>query len=45
LDEFKSSNIDYYVNFGGELDELEWRKLSPQIMFERIDSILKHRLA
>lgn len=45
LDEFKSGNIDYYVNFGGELDEMEWRKLSPQIMFERIDDILKHRLA
>lgn len=45
LDEFKSNNIDYYVNFGGELDDLAWRKFSPQQFYDRVEETLRHRLA
>lgn len=45
LEEFKSNHIDYYINFGGELDELSWRKFSPHQLFERIEDVMKHRLA
>src|SRR3546814_7396657 len=29
VSEFRSQNIDYYINFGGELDALSWRTLQP----------------
>lgn len=45
LDEFKSVSADYYLNFGGELDQLYWRKLSPIQLFKRVEDILNHRLA
>ncbi|MDL5049929.1 hypothetical protein QQ054_28350 [Oscillatoria amoena NRMC-F 0135] len=45
LDEFKSANIDYYVNFGGEMDDMNWRKFSPYQLYDSVDTMLKHRLA
>jgi hypothetical protein len=45
LDEFKASNIDYYVNFGGELDDLAWRKFLPNQFFDTVEAMLRHRLA
>ena len=44
LDEFRRSHIDYYVNFGGELDDLAWRKLAPRQLFQHIEGILSKRL-
>jgi hypothetical protein len=44
LEEFKSGNIDYYLNFGGELDQLIWRKLSPQQVYQQVSHILSRRL-
>jgi hypothetical protein len=44
LQEFRTNNIDYYLNFGGELDELPWRTFEPQIFFEKVEKILNHRL-
>lgn len=44
LEEFKSMNIDYYVNFGGELDDFAWRKLSPFQLLDRLNDIINHRL-
>lgn len=45
LEEFREHRIDYYLNFGGELDTLFWRKLTPRQMFSRVDDIIRHRLA
>lgn len=44
LDEFRKSKIDYYLNFGGELDTLNWRKLAPRQLHERVEEILNKRL-
>lgn len=44
LDEFRRARIDYFVNFGGELDELLWRKFSPRQLLERVSGVLERRL-
>ena len=36
--------IDYYINFGGDLDDIQWRKLGPQQLFKHIKTILSKRL-
>ncbi|WP_345949583.1 hypothetical protein ABDD95_22315 [Mucilaginibacter sp. PAMB04274] len=42
--EFKQSNIDYFINFGGGLDELGWRALKPLQVFKRVEEQLMRRL-
>lgn len=44
IDEFKRSNIDYYINFGGELDELPWRSLRPLQLFNKVEELMTKRL-
>lgn len=44
LKEFKSSNLDYYFNSGGELNDFEWRKFSPGQAFGNIEKIINKRL-
>jgi hypothetical protein len=44
LEEFKQHRIDYYLNFGGELDTLLWRKFTPLQMFKKVEEIIQHRL-
>jgi len=44
IEEFKRNNIDYYLNFGGELDELNWRSLRGPQLFQRIEDLLNKRL-
>lgn len=44
LEEFKYCNADYYLNFGGELDHMEWRKHTPIQMFRKVEEILSKRL-
>lgn len=44
LQEFRQNSIDYYVNFGGELDEISWRKFAPQVLFQKTTDILSRRL-
>lgn len=43
--EFIKNNIDYFIVFGGELDDVNWRTLNPLQLFEKIDSIVHRRLA
>lgn len=45
LDEFKQCRIDYFLNFGGELDHLLWRKYSPIQMYNKVEEIIQHRLS
>lgn len=44
VDEFKQSNIDYYINFGGSLDEMMWRNLKPLQFFKKVEEQLTKRL-
>ncbi len=44
LQEFESQNIDYFLNFGGELDELIWRKHTPIQLFKKVEEIFNKRL-
>lgn len=44
LDEFRQAHIDYYLNFGGELDNIAWRKLFPRQFAERVEDIMRRRL-
>jgi hypothetical protein len=45
LQEFKDHNIDYYFNFGGELDCLNWRTFNPAELYSKVEKILSRRLA
>ncbi len=44
IKEFRDNNIDYYVNFGGHLNDLHWRKLKPLQFFKKVEEILTKRL-
>jgi hypothetical protein len=44
LEEFRRYKIDYYLNFGGYLDELAWRKLGPRQLFQQVQELLLKRL-
>jgi hypothetical protein len=44
IEEFKRNNIDYYINFGGELDDMVWRNLKPIQFFKKVEEQLIKRL-
>jgi hypothetical protein len=44
LEEMKGSNLDYYLNFGGQLDDFYWRKFHPRQLFTHIDGLISKRL-
>jgi hypothetical protein len=44
LSEMKNYNLDYYINFGGTLENINWRTLEPQVLFSRINSLIQKRL-
>jgi len=44
IQEFEEYNIDYYIAFKGEFDEFAWRKLLPDQLFEKIDTIVDKRI-
>lgn len=44
INEFKSGNIDYYVNFGGELDQMNWRTLKPLQFYKSVEQQIVKRL-
>lgn len=43
-EEFKSRNIDYYLNFGGTLSNIPWRTMKPDLFFERVNASMQLRL-
>ena len=45
LQEFSKYNIDYYLIYGGELNELKWRTYNPQQLFQAVEGVVSHRLA
>lgn len=42
--EMSEVGIDQYFVMGGELDEIEWRTLLPNQLFDKIDTIVSRRL-
>lgn len=44
LNEFRSSNIDYFINFDGRLNDLPWRSQSPIQVFKAVEELLTKRL-
>jgi hypothetical protein len=44
IDEWKNFNIDSYLNYGGELEITNWRTLKPLTLFQKIESIIHHRI-
>jgi hypothetical protein len=44
IEEFKRSNIDYYISFGGDLDEINWRILKPVQLFKNVEEQITKRL-
>ncbi len=44
LREFNSVNIDYYINLGGELEELNWRTYSPLQLYQQVESLIRKRI-
>jgi hypothetical protein len=44
IEEFKRSNIDYYISFGGDLDEINWRVLKPVQLYKNVEEQITKRL-
>jgi hypothetical protein len=43
--EFMDANIDYYLNFGGIFDTIDWRAHSPIQLYEKLESQMQKRLS
>ena len=44
IEEFKDADIDYYINFGGLLDDLNWRILKPGQVYHTVKEKIQLRL-
>jgi hypothetical protein len=42
--EFENADIDYYIAFGGRLNELDWRIFNPIQLFEKVSELMTKRL-
>ncbi len=42
--EMSQYNLDNYINFGGELDDLPWRTYEPRRLAEAVEGLLRRRL-
>ena len=42
--EFQQSNVDYYVLFGGNLNEIGWRTYHPNELYEKIINLIQKRI-
>lgn len=43
-EEMRRSRVDYYFVSGGELQEVAWRTLQPQVLYQQISKVLQNRL-
>lgn len=43
-DEWKKYNIDWYLNFGGNLDIFNWRTLTPQAFCDQVSQAIIRRI-
>lgn len=44
IDEWKNYNLDSFINYGGELEIVNWRTLKPVALFDKIDGIIQRRI-
>ena len=44
LREFSDHHLDYYINFGGELDDIAWRNANPTQLFGKVGTLITKRL-
>lgn len=44
LDEMKKFNLDYYINFGGSLENVNWRTLEPRMLYQQISNLVQKRI-
>ncbi len=44
VEDMQVANIDYYIDFGGEFGDMNWRTYAPHHLFYKIDSIISKRL-
>ncbi len=42
--EFERARIDHYFVMGGELEEVDWRTLTPMLFFERVSELVTRRI-
>ncbi|MFY0607123.1 MAG: hypothetical protein JXR10_10425 [Cyclobacteriaceae bacterium] len=45
IEEMTNFQLDYYFNFGGQLDVVSWRTLTPKVFFAHIDQLIQKRLS
>src|SRR5688572_29611381 len=45
LREMHQFNLDYYINFGGSLEEIPWRTWDPRQLYRRVDKLIQKRLS
>ncbi len=45
LDEFIQGHLNYYLNFGGILKNINWRTLSPKNLYLVIDNLITKRIS
>jgi hypothetical protein len=44
IEEFTNENIDYFINFGGDLSNFNWRNLKPKQVYYHVEEQLQKRL-
>ena len=44
MSEMKNYNLDYYINYGGSLDEIPWRTFTPKRLFALVNGMVQKRL-
>ncbi|MGB0930017.1 MAG: hypothetical protein ACPGVB_04535 [Chitinophagales bacterium] len=44
IEEMQSANLQYYLSFGGYLNQVNWRALKPQRFFEAMDKVVGKQL-
>jgi hypothetical protein len=42
--EWRKYGIDSYVNYGGELETVSWRTLTPQLLYKHINQLVQKRI-
>lgn len=43
-EEWKNFNVDWYINFGGDLEIDYWRTLTPLQLYQKVDQLIAKRL-
>ena len=44
IEEMQTAQIDYYINLGGQFQDMNWRTFSPMRLFEHLDEMVMKRL-